>query len=158
VPLRSAFHAFVDFDPTNSEHLVVRDLRLPRTVVGLLAGAALGLAGGVMQGLARNPLADPGILGVNSGAALFVAEPTKEYSMEQVGVLAQTDVLLVPSTIDGTAEAPENAPLSGSSLWKQLPAVQAGRVFPVLNGAASLGTALELLEVFDTKVLAKLAG
>jgi iron complex transport system substrate-binding protein len=85
-------------------------------------------------------------------------DPTKEYSMEQIGVLAQTDVLLVPSTIDGTAEATENAPLSGNSLWKQLPAVQAGRVFPVLNGAASLGTALELLDVFDTKVLAKLAG
>jgi iron complex transport system permease protein len=72
VSLRSAFHAFVDFDPTNNEHLIVRDLRLPRTIVGLLAGAALGLAGGVMQGLARNPLADPGILGVNAGAALFV--------------------------------------------------------------------------------------
>ena len=64
-------------------------------------------------------------------------DPTKEYSMEQIGVLDRTDVLLVPSTIDGTAEAPENAPLSGNSLWKQLPAVKAGRVFPVLNGAAT---------------------
>ena len=45
---------------------------MPRTVLGLLVGAALGLAGAVMQGVTRNPLADPGILGVNAGAALFV--------------------------------------------------------------------------------------
>ncbi len=47
-------------------------VRLPRTGLALLAGAALGLAGAVMQGISRNPLADPGILGVNAGAALFV--------------------------------------------------------------------------------------
>lgn len=47
--------------------------RIPRTIGGLIAGAGLGMAGALMQGLTRNPLADPGILGVNSGAALFVA-------------------------------------------------------------------------------------
>ncbi len=46
--------------------------RIPRTVLALLAGAALGLAGAVMQGVTRNPLADPGILGVNIGASLAV--------------------------------------------------------------------------------------
>lgn len=45
--------------------VVVRELRVPRTVVGLAVGAALGLAGAVMQGLTRNPIADPGILGVS---------------------------------------------------------------------------------------------
>lgn len=52
---------------------VVAELRIPRTVVGLLAGAALGVAGALMQAFTRNPLADPGILGVNAGAALAVA-------------------------------------------------------------------------------------
>lgn len=47
-------------------------VRIPRTVLALLAGAALGLAGAVMQGVTRNPLSDPGILGVNAGAALAV--------------------------------------------------------------------------------------
>ncbi len=47
-------------------------VRLPRTVLALLAGAALGLAGAIMQGVTRNPLADPGILGVNMGASLAV--------------------------------------------------------------------------------------
>ena len=58
--------------PDNNDHLIVRSLRVPRTIVGLLVGAALGVGGAVMQGLTRNPLADPGILGVNAGAALFV--------------------------------------------------------------------------------------
>ncbi len=47
-------------------------LRIPRTVLAVLAGSALGLAGAVMQGVTRNPLADPGILGVNTGASLAV--------------------------------------------------------------------------------------
>ena len=55
-----------------NDHAVVRDLRLPRTVVGLLAGAALGVAGALLQGITRNPIADPGLLGVNAGASLAV--------------------------------------------------------------------------------------
>lgn len=63
--------ALTDFDPANGDHAVVHS-RIPRTVTALLVGAALGVAGAAMQGVARNPLADPGILGVNSGAALAV--------------------------------------------------------------------------------------
>jgi iron complex transport system permease protein len=49
---------------------VVVDIRLPRTVLAILTGASLGLAGAVLQGLLRNPLADPGIMGISSTAAL----------------------------------------------------------------------------------------
>lgn len=52
---------------------VLFELRIPRTAVGLVAGAALGVAGALVQAFTRNPLADPGILGVNAGAALAVA-------------------------------------------------------------------------------------
>lgn len=51
---------------------IVWDMRIPRTAVGLVVGAAYGVAGALMQALTRNPLADPGILGVNSGAGLAV--------------------------------------------------------------------------------------
>ncbi|MEU9608315.1 iron chelate uptake ABC transporter family permease subunit [Streptomyces sp. NPDC048057] len=72
VPLSTVVDALLHFDPRDVDHLAVRELRLPRTALGIVAGAALGLAGAVMQGVTRNPLADPGILGVNAGAALFV--------------------------------------------------------------------------------------
>lgn len=58
--------------PDSDVGRVVRYVRIPRTVTGLLAGIALGVAGAVMQGLTRNPLAEPGLLGINSGAALAV--------------------------------------------------------------------------------------
>lgn len=72
IPVGTVWDALFSYDATVTDHLVVRTLRMPRTLVGLLVGVALGLAGAVMQGVTRNPLADPGILGVNAGAALFV--------------------------------------------------------------------------------------
>ncbi|OLM16968.1 MULTISPECIES: iron chelate uptake ABC transporter family permease subunit [unclassified Pseudonocardia] len=58
--------------PVTPESLVVTDVRLPRTVLALLAGAALGVAGVLAQGMTRNPIAEPGLLGLNTGAALAV--------------------------------------------------------------------------------------
>ena len=52
--------------------IVILELRIPRTLIGIAAGAALGLAGTVMQGVTRNPIADPGLLGVNAGASFAV--------------------------------------------------------------------------------------
>ena len=63
--------AFTDFDGS-TPHLIVRSLRLPRTVIGLGVGAALAVAGVVMQAVTRNALASPTILGVNSGASFAV--------------------------------------------------------------------------------------
>jgi iron complex transport system permease protein len=57
---------------TSTEDLLIRDFRVPRTVLALLIGLSLGLAGVAMQALTRNPLADPGILGVNAGAYFAV--------------------------------------------------------------------------------------
>ena len=65
LPYSSVIQALVHFDPTNFDHLAVRS-RIPRTLIGLLVGVALALGGAVLQGMARNPLADPGILGINA--------------------------------------------------------------------------------------------
>ena len=59
-------------DAANADHNVIWQLRVPRTVIGLLAGVGLGLAGTLIQGVTRNPIADPGLLGLNSGASLAV--------------------------------------------------------------------------------------
>jgi iron complex transport system permease protein len=72
IPLSTVFDALRHYNDANTDHVIIRSLRVPRTVIGLLVGAALGLSGALMQGVTRNPLADPGILGVNGGAALFV--------------------------------------------------------------------------------------
>ena len=72
IPIGDVVSAFGDYDRTNTNHLMVRELRLPRTIVGVLVGAALGVGGAVMQGVTRNPLADPGVLGVNAGASFAV--------------------------------------------------------------------------------------
>jgi len=72
LPLGTVWQALWSPVAGDNDHLVVRDLRLPRTVVGLVAGAALGLSGALLQGLTRNPVADPGLLGINAGASLAV--------------------------------------------------------------------------------------
>jgi iron complex transport system permease protein len=72
IPLSTVIDALRHYNESNTDHVIVRSLRVPRTLIGLMVGAALGLSGALMQGVTRNPLADPGILGVNGGAALFV--------------------------------------------------------------------------------------
>lgn len=72
IPLGVVVDALLARDGDDVDHLVVRELRLPRTIVGLLVGSALGVAGALMQAVTRNPLADPGILGVNAGASFAV--------------------------------------------------------------------------------------
>ena len=71
MPLSAVLDAFLAPDGS-SDHTVIRELRVPRTLLGIGVGAALGLAGALMQSLTRNPLADPGLLGINEGAALGV--------------------------------------------------------------------------------------
>lgn len=71
VPVATVWDALTAYDGS-ADHVIVHDLRLPRTVVGLLVGAALGVSGALIQAMTRNPLADPGILGVNAGAAFVV--------------------------------------------------------------------------------------
>ncbi|MDN4477626.1 iron ABC transporter permease [Demequina sp. SYSU T00039] len=72
IDLGTVWEAIVRYDPTDPLQQIVRELRASRTVIGLLAGAALGVAGALMQALTRNPFADPGLLGINAGASLAV--------------------------------------------------------------------------------------
>ncbi|HEY9626435.1 MAG TPA: iron ABC transporter permease [Coleofasciculaceae cyanobacterium] len=60
----------------STEHLIITTVRLPRSLIALLVGAALAVAGALMQGLMRNSLADPGILGISAGGALAVVGAT----------------------------------------------------------------------------------
>ena len=67
----------------SEEATIVHDLRLPRTVLGLLVGAALCAAGAVMLGVTRNPLADPGLLGISAGAAAAAVTATAIFGVTE---------------------------------------------------------------------------
>lgn len=70
--LKSLFSSQINPDDITAQrdHIIIMDIRLPRIVLGILIGASLAVSGAVMQGLFRNPLADPGLVGVSSGAGL----------------------------------------------------------------------------------------
>lgn len=76
VPVVTMVEAFLAYDPGQFEHFVVREMRLPRLVIALVVGAALAVAGALMQGVTLNPLAGPDILGINLGAAAAVVLAT----------------------------------------------------------------------------------
>ncbi|WP_245246860.1 FecCD family ABC transporter permease [Streptomyces lonarensis] len=109
--------------PTGTDaDAVVRELRVPRTLLGLLAGAALGVAGAVMQALTRNPLADPGLLGVNAGAAAAVVSAISFLSVTSLSQLvwwamagAAVVALLVHALGGGRRATPVRLALAGTA-------------------------------------------
>jgi ABC-type Fe3+-siderophore transport system permease subunit len=72
IGLGEVWRSLIDGDLSTDAAVIVRQLRVPRTALGLLVGLALGVAGALMQGHTRNPLGDPGLLGVTAGASLAV--------------------------------------------------------------------------------------
>lgn len=68
---RLAIEAFTNFNGSN-EHLIIQTVRLPRAIIAVVVGASLAIAGALMQALTKNPLASPGVFGINAGAGFFV--------------------------------------------------------------------------------------
>ncbi|WP_433943125.1 FecCD family ABC transporter permease [Paenibacillus sp. SN-8-1] len=73
ISLSTVWQAIIHFNPDLQQHQVIRELRIPRALAGVLVGACLAVAGALMQGLTRNPLADSGLLGLNAGAGFAIA-------------------------------------------------------------------------------------
>ncbi|MFQ8228589.1 iron chelate uptake ABC transporter family permease subunit, partial [Klebsiella pneumoniae] len=69
---QTVLQALLEYDPRNFEQRIIIDLRLVRLAAALLTGAALGVAGLLLQTVIRNPLGEPHILGLNAGASLAV--------------------------------------------------------------------------------------
>ncbi|MBX9257852.1 iron ABC transporter permease [Desmonostoc muscorum CCALA 125] len=85
IPLGKILTSFIAFDGSY-DHLVIQTVRLPRSLVAILVGSALAVSGALMQGLTRNPLADPGILGIESGAAVAVVVATFVFGSPSLNV------------------------------------------------------------------------
>lgn len=114
---------------------IIRDARLPRTLAGLLAGGALGLAGALMQTLTRNPLADPGLLGVNAGAsfaivlgaALFgAASPVEQLALAFGGALFASLIVAFTGSQGGGQLSPVRLTLAGVALAAVLEGLSSG--------------------------------
>ncbi|WP_407732313.1 Fe(3+)-siderophore ABC transporter permease [Pseudocitrobacter faecalis] len=114
---------------------IVLDARLPRTLAGLLVGGALGLAGALMQTLTRNPLADPGLLGVNAGASfaivlgaalLGIASPEQQLVMAFCGAFVASLIVAFTGSQGGGQLSPVRLTLAGVALAAVLEGLTSG--------------------------------
>ena len=112
-------------------HFVIMELRLPRTLVGLVVGIALGISGALMQAVARNPLAEPGLLGVSAGASFAVAAAlilgasaaTLAMGVAQLGALAGCFFVMIAARLQGQFKDPVRLVLAGAALTSLLTAL-----------------------------------
>ncbi|VDC31650.1 FecCD family ABC transporter permease [Pseudogemmobacter humi] len=111
--------------------LVMQQIRLPRAILGLLAGAALGLSGAAMQGFLRNPLAEPGLIGVSSSAALGAVIAL------QTGLAAAFALALPLAALAGAAGACLLILLMAGPRGGALALILAGIAISALAGAAT---------------------
>lgn len=71
--IQDLYHALIDYSDEDMNQVIIREIRLPRILMAIISGAALSIAGMLMQTLFQNPLAGPYVLGINSGSSLMVA-------------------------------------------------------------------------------------
>ncbi len=72
IPVREMTDVFFNYDASITEHVIIREVRAPRVLAAAVTGAAFSVSGAVMQAVTRNPLAEPGIIGLNAGALFFL--------------------------------------------------------------------------------------
>ncbi|MFT4143370.1 MAG: iron ABC transporter permease [Mobilitalea sp.] len=73
IPISTVWDTLFHFDPSNTHHLIIVDLRLPRVLTSGLVGMAFATSGAIMQSMTRNPMADSGLLGLNAGAGFALS-------------------------------------------------------------------------------------
>lgn len=136
IPLGTVLHELLHYDGSD-DGVVITSLRIPRTLLGLAVGAGLGLAGALMQGLTRNPLADPGLLGVNAGASaavvvaigvLHVTSPAGYVWFALAGAATASVVVYVIGSRGRSAATPVRLALAGTAISAVLGAVISGLV------------------------------
>lgn len=134
IPLSVVWQSLFGTD-NSADSVLILQSRLPRTLIGVLAGAALGLAGALIQALTRNPLADPGILGVNAGASfaviigisLFGVHAISGYMISAfIGAMVTTLVVYWVGTLGAGRVNPLRLTLSGIAIGAVLMGISSG--------------------------------
>ncbi|RSM59750.1 Fe(3+)-siderophore ABC transporter permease [Kibdelosporangium aridum] len=133
----SALRVLFDDDRSDAA-VIVHDLRMPRTLLGICVGIALGLTGALMQSSTRNPIADPGILGVNAGAAFGVLVAVVGFGIPGfsgyvwfafVGATVSTALVYMIGNAGPPAAGPGRLVLAGTAVGAALVACTEGIIF-----------------------------
>jgi iron complex transport system permease protein len=126
---------------------VTLELRVPRTLLGLLVGAALGAAGAILQGVTRNPLADPGIMGINAGAAAFIVLAITVLGLRGVGTyvwfgfagaVVTTLLVYAIASLGRDGATPVKLALAGAAVTAGLTSVTSGIVMTNIEALSEL--------------------
>jgi iron complex transport system permease protein len=137
VGLADVFAALLHADASSTDSVVTLEMRIPRTLLGILVGAALGASGAVLQGVTRNPLADPGIMGINAGAAAFVVLAVTVLGLRGVstyiwfafaGAVVATLVVYAVASLGREGATPVKLALAGAAVTAGLTSVTSGIV------------------------------
>lgn len=134
IPLSTVLDALFAYN-NSDDHAIIMALRVPRTVLGVLVGMALGVSGALIQALTRNPLADPGILGVNAGAAFAVSIGVGVFGITAVsqyiwfafaGAVAATVLVYAIGSVGRGSATPVRLTLAGIAIGAVLSGVTSG--------------------------------
>jgi iron complex transport system permease protein len=132
LPLSTVIEALTAFDPKTFDHVIIFNLRLPRAVIAVVVGASLSLAGALMQGVTRNPLADPGLLGLTTGAAFAVVIASSVFGVggmalipwiAMAGALGAAAIVYVIARLVPGGATPLSMTLAGASVTAFLGAI-----------------------------------
>ncbi|MEI4790632.1 iron ABC transporter permease [Bacillus sp. FJAT-53060] len=118
------YQAFTQFNGSN-EHLIVQNTRLPRALIATTVGAALSVAGCLMQALTKNPLASPGIFGINAGAGFFVVggmlflnvqSSTGMMTLAFIGAAVTATIVYIAGSLGNEGLTPIKLTLAGAAM------------------------------------------
>ncbi|WP_259415974.1 FecCD family ABC transporter permease [Bacillus toyonensis] len=135
IHLQTVWAAVLDYNPKLTQHQIIYELRLPRVIGAAVVGAAFAVAGAVMQGVTRNPLADAGVLGINAGAMFVVAFsfaffPHMPYSylmiVSFIGAVLSTVLIFVIGSATSGGLTPMRLTIAGAVMAALLHSLSSG--------------------------------
>ncbi|MES9693783.1 iron ABC transporter permease [Bacillus toyonensis] len=135
IHLKTVWVAVLDYNPKLTQHQIIYELRLPRVIGAAVVGAAFAVAGAVMQGVTRNPLADAGVLGINAGAMFVVALsfaffPHMPYSylmiVSFIGAVLSTVLIFVIGSATSGGLTPMRLTIAGAVMAALLHSLSSG--------------------------------
>ncbi len=122
---KTALQSLTDFNGSK-EHIIVLENRIPRALIGAAVGVSLAVAGALLQGLTRNPLASPDIFGINAGAGFFIVLSATFFSVSSIhqfawlaffGAILSTLIVYLLGAAGQGGLTPVKLTLAGASLW-----------------------------------------